>query len=367
MNNVHLVINVYKPRRYFMSGKLWMKLLALGAIAWLSEIKAEGGMAFNMPGKSYQGELPALSQEETILSGELKNHVRYLAETVGERNLTHYDGLNKSVEYIAGQFKASGYNPEVQEYKVPLGFLGHKWQNTHYEQQIYKNVLAEIKGSEKPDEIIVIGAHYDSVPIPGCKGANDNASGVAATLALAKFFADKPQKRTLRFAAFANEEPPFFWTKGMGSYVYARSCKAENEKIIAMLTPETIGFYSSEEGSQKYPFPLNWFYPSKGDFIAFAGNSGSELLIKQCVKSFRANAKFPSEGACIPRCIPHIGFSDHWSFWKMNYPAFMITDTAMFRYKYYHTASDNYDRIDYDKTARVVESLKHVVASLASE
>ncbi|MEI8248629.1 MAG: M28 family peptidase [Lentisphaerota bacterium] len=350
-----------------MSKTSWLKLLALGTIPLLSGIKAEGGMALNMPGSSYRGNLPALSPDEAALSMELKKHVQYLAETIGERNLAHYDGLNKSAEYLAEQFKAGGCKPEIQEYKAPAGFLRSKWQNQHYEQQIYKNIVVAIKGTEKPDEIIVIGAHYDSVPIAGCKGANDNASGVAATLALAKYFAAKPQKRTLRFVAFANEEPPFFWTKCMGSYVYARSCKAKNEKIIAMLTTETIGFYSDEAGSQKYPFPLSWFYPSKGNFIAFAGNTGSETLIKQCVKSFRDNAKFPSEGACIPRCIPHIGFSDHWSFWKMDYPALMITDTAMFRYKYYHTASDNYDMLDYDRMARVVEGLKHVAGNLASE
>ena len=350
-----------------MSKTSWLKMLVLGTIPLLSGIKAECGMSLNMPGSSYQDKLPVLSADETALSMELKKHVQYLAETIGERNLVHYEGLNKSAEYLAEQFKAAGCKPEIQEYKVPAGFLRSKWQDQHYEQQIYKNIAVEIRGTERPDEIIVIGAHYDSVPIAGCKGANDNASGVAATLALAKYFADKPQKRTLRFVAFANEEPPFFWTKGMGSYVYAHSCKAKKEKITAMLTPETIGFYSDEAGSQKYPFPLSWLYPSKGNFIAFAGNSGSEVLIKQCVKSFRDNAKFPSEGACIPRCIPHIGFSDHWSFWKMDYPALMITDTAMFRYKYYHTASDDYDRIDYDKMARVVEGLKHVVGNLATE
>ena len=350
-----------------MLNKSWSKLLVPGMMLLLMGINAEGGMSLTMPGKSYQDKLPALSETETVLSKELKNHVRYLAETVGERNLLHYDNLNKAVEYITAQLNSSGCKLETQEYKVPAGFLSRKWQDKHYEQQVYKNIVAEIKGTEKPDEIIVIGAHYDSAPIAGCKGANDNASGVAATIALAKYFSDKPQKRTLRFVAFANEEPPFFWTKAMGSYVYAKSCKAKNEKIIAMFTPETIGFYSDAADSQKYPPPLNLFYPSTGNFIAFAGDSGSESLIKECVKSFRDNAKFPSEGACLSRVILHIGFSDHWSFWKMDYPALMVTDTAMFRYKFYHTNSDNYDKIDYDKMARVTEGLKHVIKDLAGK
>ena len=350
-----------------MLNKSWIRLTAAGIILTLAGIDAEAGTALKMPGKSYQGELPALSETETALSKELKSHVQYLAETIGERNLAHYDNLNKAAEYITGQLKLKGCSLEIQEYKVPAGFLAKKWGDKHYEQQIYKNIVVEIKGTEKPDEIIVVGAHYDSVPIAGCKGANDNASGTAATLALAKYFADKPQKRTLRFVAFANEEPPFFWTKAMGSYVYAKSCKAKNEKITAMLTPETIGFYSDAADSQKYPPPLNLFYPSTGNFIAFVGDSGSEALIKECVKSFRDNAQFPSEGACLSRIILHIGFSDHWSFWKMDYRALMVTDTAMFRYKNYHTPADDYDKIDYDKMARVTEGLKYVIKDLAGK
>jgi Zn-dependent M28 family amino/carboxypeptidase len=204
------------------------------------------------------------------------------------------------------------------------------------------------------------------VPIAGCKAANDNASGVAAVLELAKYFSENPQSRTIRFVAFTNEEPPFFWTKYMGSYVYAKECKSKNEKITAMLTPETIGCYSDKKGSQNYPFPLNLYYPSKGNFIAFVANSKSKELTKQCVKTFRENAQFPSIGACLPMIVPRIGSSDHWSFWRMGYPALMVTDTAPYRYRHYHKTTDNMENMDFNKMARVVDGLKNVITELAN-
>jgi hypothetical protein len=331
----------------------------------LSSLFTCGCFYTKMPGKNYQGELPPLTEQQKILRKELKKHVYQLSEEIGERNLSSYNGLERAADYITGQFKSYGYEVGIQEYSVPAGALRKRWKPSNYEQQKYKNIVAELKGTEKADEIIVIGAHYDSAPVPGCKAANDNASGVAAVLELAKYFSGKPRKRTIRFVAFANEEPPFFWTKYMGSYVYAGECKRKNEKIVGMLTPETIGCYSNEKNSQRYPFPLNMLYPSTGNFIAFVSDSKSKDLTMQSVKIFREHTKFPSEGACLPPSVPMIGASDHWSFWKMGYPALMVTDTAPFRYRYYHTAQDSMENMDFDGMARVVDGLKHVVEGLA--
>ena len=133
-----------------------------------------------------------------------------------------------------------------------------------------------------------------------------------------------------------------------------------------MLTPETIGCYSDKKGSQSYPFPLSLYYPSEGNFIAFVSNTTSKELTKRCVKTFRENVQFPSFGVCVPMIVPRIGSSDHWSFWKMGYPALMITDTAPYRYRYYHTASDNLENLDFGKMARVVDGLKYVIKNLAN-
>ena len=149
----------------------------------------------------------------------------------------------------------------------------------------YANLSVEIGGSSTPSEIVIIGGHYDSVA--GCPGANDNASGTAAVLALAELFATSAPARTLRFAAFTNEEPPHFQTDGMGSRVCARNCRARGENVVAMLSLETIGFYSDAEGSQSYPPPFSLFYPSKGNFIAFVGNVGSRDLVRRALRMFR--------------------------------------------------------------------------------
>ncbi|MBP0030059.1 MAG: M28 family peptidase [Roseofilum sp. Guam] len=147
----------------------------------------------------------------------------------------------------------------------------------------------------------------------------------------------------------------------MGSLVYAKICKQRQDNIVGMISLETMGYYSDELGSQQYPTPLNLFYPLQGNFIAFIGNMDSGNWVKQVIGSFHQHTQFPSEGAAVPNLLPGIGWSDHWSFWQQGYPALMITDTAPFRYPYYHTAEDTPDKIDYGKLARVVVGLERVI------
>ena len=132
-----------------------------------------------------------------------------------------------------------------------------------------------------------------------------------------------------------------------------------------MISLETIGFYSETPGSQKYPPVLGAFYPNRGDFIGFVGDSESRDLVRRCVRKFREAASFPSEGVAAPADWPGIGWSDHWSFWHEKYPAIMITDTAPFRYSYYHTPRDTFEKVDFGKMARVVDGVREVVESLA--
>jgi hypothetical protein len=224
------------------------------------------------------------------------------------------------------------------------------------------NIEAEIRGARP--EIVVIGAHYDSVF--GSPGANDNGSGVAALLALARRFAGKPTGQTLRFVAFANEEPPYFQTEQMGSLVYARQCKARGDQISAMISLETMGYFSDAPGSQTYPsLGIRPFYPSTGNFIGFVGNIRSRALLHRAILLFRQQAKLPSEGGALPSFLPGVGWSDQWAFWQCGYPAFMITDTAPFRYPHYHEATDTPDKLDYDRFALVVSGVEKMIAELA--
>jgi hypothetical protein len=146
----------------------------------------------------------------------------------------------------------------------------------------------------------------------------------------------------------------------MGSLVYAKRCKDRGERIVAMLSLETIGFYSDVKGSQKYPPPLSLFYPSTGNFIGFVGDRSSTDLMRSVVKTFRATTRFPSEGAALFASLPGVGWSDHWSFWQVGYPGVMVTDTAPFRYPHYHTGADTPDKLDYE-LERVVGELVGVL------
>jgi len=301
------------------------------------------------------------------LENELKQYVYMLAEKIGERNLTDYEGLNQAADYITAEFASTGISPQTQSYQVQSGSLRRKWRQYNYDKQIYRNIVLEIKGTAKPEEIIVVGAHYDSVPIKGCLAANDNASGVAALLAIARHFATNPQKKTLRFVAFTNEEPPFFWKAGMGSMVYAKKCRADGDNIRGMLSLETIGCYSDEEDSQRYPLPLfSTIFPSKGNFIAFVTDSKSKQFQQDCLSSFKKHSTFPAEGAALPLTVPRIGASDHFAFRKAGYPGLMVTDTAPYRDRTYHTDKDNPDHLDYARMAVVVEGLKGVITDISN-
>jgi hypothetical protein len=343
-----------------------------------------------MPGRSFSGDPPPLTPAQSALADELQRDVEMLAGTIGKRNVYYSTGLNQAVAFLEQSLRDAGYADVRRQAFRSLGMDVH-------------NLEVEIRGSSRPEEIVVVGAHYDSVD--DSPAANDNGSGVAATLALARRFANiggpgvspgrvantedaadeveavattdarpgetpgppivAPPARTLRFVLFVNEEPPHFQTDEMGSLVYARACRERNENIVAMLSLETIGCYSDAPGSQVYPVrSIGWLYPSVGNFIAFVGDYRSRHLVRQAIGTFRANAQFPSEGAALPGWITGVGWSDHWAFWQCGYPAMMVTDTALFRYPHYHQRSDTPDKLDYPRTARVVEGMETVVREL---
>ena len=305
-----------------------------------------------MPGNSFKGAPPALTNSEVNLSNRLRNHVYVLAMEIGERNWPCYEALDRARSYIEGQFKKM----DLETKSMPYPFQG----------ETFYNVEAILKGSEPSRPCIVIGAHYDSVE--GSPGANDNATGVAALLELARLLRLERLSRTIRFVAFANEEPPYFNTgEGMGSIEYVRSFQGPEAAIHCMLSLETIGFYADDQNSQEYPPFVGLFYPNKGNFIAFVGNFGSRRLVRNVVRSFRLGATIPSEGAALPSLIPGVSFSDHRSFWEAGIPALMVTDTAFYRDSKYHLSTDTAERLNYEQMARVVVGLSRAVADLCGE
>src|SRR5438046_7680119 len=266
-----------------------------------------------MPGKNVSTAGP-LSPDEVELREELRADVQKLAGEIGERNMWHYPQLNAAADFIQDSFARAGLHPRRDSYDI--------------HGQACHNIEAEIPGSHP--EILLIGAHYDSVF--GSPGANDNGTGVAATLALARRFVGRTPQHTMRFVAFVNEEPPYFLSDEMGSFIYAGRCKARGDKVSAMISLETIGYFSDAPQSQTYPAPgLGILYPKVGNFIGFVSNVHSRTLLRRVVALFRKHAKIPSEGAALPSFIPGVSWSDQWSFWPHGYRGIMITDTALFR------------------------------------
>jgi len=304
-----------------------------------------------MPGQSHEGPLPALTEEQRNCAGNLRAHVDVLAGRIGERTQARPEALRAAEDYLAAELANTGGTPVRLEFTV-RGVRA-------------ANLELTLLGRRLPQEIVVIGAHYDSAR--GSPGANDNASGVAAALVLAGRLSAKPHARTLRVVLFANEEPPNFQTDRMGSLVYARGSRARGDHIVAMLSLETMGYYSDVKGSQKYPAPLGLLFPSRGNFIGFVSNPDSADLLRTTIASFRKHARFPSEGVAMAEDRPGIGWSDHWAFWQAGYPAVMVTDTAPFRYPHYHTRGDTPDKLDYERLARVVVGLEAVVLDLLGD
>ncbi len=318
--------------------RITIAVVAVFALLWWFGVR--------MPGKNISSAAP-LSPDDIDLRAELKSDVQMLAGKIGERNMLHYAQLNAAADFIEDSFSRAGLHPRRDSYDV-------RGQACH-------NIEAEIPGT-RPD-IVLIGAHYDSVL--GSPGANDNGSGVAALLALARRFAGKPAQQTLRFVAFVNEEPPYFLSGQMGSFVYAGRCKARGDRISAMISLETIGYFSDAPQSQTYPAPgLGVFYPTVGNFIGFVGNVHSRALLRRSIALFRKHAKIPSEGAALPSFVPGVSWSDQWAFWQHGYPGIMITDTAPFRYPHYHSATDTPDKLDYDRFALVVSGMQKVIQEL---
>jgi hypothetical protein len=299
-----------------------------------------------MPGKNVLAARP-LSPDEVILREELRADVQKLAGEIGERNMWHYAQLNAAADFIEDSFSRAGLHPRRVSYDM--------------HQQACHNIEAEVPGAHP--EIILVGAHYDSVF--GSPGANDNGSGVAATLALARRFASAKPKHTIRFVAFVNEEPPYFLSGEMGSLIYARRCKERGDRISAMISLETIGYFSDAPNSQTYPSPvLGVLYPKVGNFIGFVSNVHSRALLRRVMALFREHAKIPSEGAALPTFIPGVSWSDQWSFWQNGYRAIMVTDTAPFRYPYYHSPNDTPNKLDYDHFTLVVSGMERVIEGL---
>lgn len=285
------------------------------------------------------------------LHERLRSHVFTLAEAIGERNIFLPEALRAAESYIEEEWRRQGYH--VKRLVQPMEGID------------CANLEITVPGVRNPEDIVVVGAHYDSVF--GSPGADDNASGVAGLLELSRLFRSTPPDGTVRLVAFTNEEPPFFATRHMGSLNYAKAARRRGDSIRLMISLEMLGCYCQEAGSQRYPPLLKPFFPDRGNFIAFVSDWRSRTHLRRMVRAFRSHSEFPVESLAAPWLVPGVAASDHFSFWRQGYRAMMVTDTAFYRNPWYHTGGDLPQRLDYRNFARVVDGLRGALLDGAAD
>jgi len=307
----------------------------------------------SMPGRTRTAPLEAATPLQATAAARLRESVERLA-ALGERSTRRPQALSSAAALLVGALADAHIPAERLDYAC--------------DDVIVSNLEVALPGSQAGASTIVVGAHYDSAD--GTPGADDNASGSAALLELARRLAARHAadgsfpRHTLRLVFFVNEEPPHFQTESMGSLVHARVMAARGEAVAAMLAFDGLGYYDDRAGSQHYPAPFSAFYPDTANFLGFVGDLSSGALVHRCVASFRASGALPCEGIATFSGLQGIGWSDHWSYWQIGAPAVMVTDTAFFRNDNYHEPTDVPDTLDFERLARAVDGIEAVVVEL---
>lgn len=287
-------------------------------------------------------------------SGRLEGDVRTLSEGFGERSVRDRGNLNAAGAWVMQELGAMGYRVWREASPVREG--------TAF------NVIAEKRGARWPEEIVVIGAHYDTEV--GTPGADDNASGVAGMLELARRFARVDTGRTVRFVAFTNEEGSNSRGNVMGSRVSAEGSRERGERVVAMLSLEMLGYADSTPGSQGYPFERDSVIgrslnlPDRGDFIAVVGRTADAELVERLGSAMVGAGTVRVVPAALPPLVRDMYRSDHANYWVSGYSAVMVTDTSNFRNPHYHKATDVAGTLDFGFMAGVVDALEAGVWAL---
>lgn len=312
------------------------------------------------------------------VAGALRRHVRALAEGIGERNVYRPGSMERSAAYIEARLREAGYSVRRQPVPVPATAAFALTEPV----TVY-NIEAVKPGTLAGARTLVIGAHYDTrvgmpdwsahgPPLPGrsgTPGANDNASGVAALLVLAERLRDTPLPHTVRFVAYANEEPPFYHTASMGSRVHARSLVRElpADRVIGMISLETLGVYSPRVNRKRAVavVPGAAGLPDRCDYVAFMSTATGRRFSAASAAVFARCSRMPVRQVSLPYVTDTVSWSDDWSYMKSGIASFAVTDTAFLRCDDYHETSDTWEKLDYAPFAEVVCGLIETVKAPA--
>lgn len=299
-----------------------------------------------------------LSQAPEVSPERLKAHVKYLSVDLYPRSFDRFKNIKLAAQYIQQQFIAAGADVVLQQVSV--------------QESQYTNIVARFGSSTGP--LLVIGAHYDShgdagegakyplgySPESHTPGADDNASGVAGLIELARLLHRYPPSRPIELVAYTLEEPPNYATDNMGSVWHARSLVAAKRPVRLMLSLEMIGYFSDGAHSQKATLGLGSLYPDKGNFIAVVGGFDNFIATRRAKSLMAGASDLPVRSINAPSFVPGIDFSDHRSYTAEGFPALMVTDTAFYRNSNYHGAGDTYDKLDYRRMAKVVQGVYEI-------
>ncbi|GAA4198279.1 M28 family peptidase [Pedobacter jeongneungensis] len=284
------------------------------------------------------------AQSDTAL---IRSHLKTLTKTPQFRNHSNIDQLNLTADYIRNIFQKSTNSVSVQEYNV--------------NQKTYKNIICSF-GTENKRRIIV-GAHYDVCGDQ--EGADDNASGITGLLELSRLLKGKKLNYRIDLVAYTLEEPPYFRTEFMGSYIHAKSLKESKAEVFGMISLEMIGYFKDEAKTQSYPLGvLAVKYGNKGNYITLVKKFGSGEFVDQFSKNFKASKSILAKTFASPPSLPGIDFSDHLNYWKFDYDAMMITDTSFYRNKNYHQKTDTMETLDIPRMGKVIDGVYNGLISL---
>ncbi len=281
----------------------------------------------------------------------LKAHVTMLSEEFIPRDYKHPENLDRTASYIRTEFENTDGRVSEQVYTV--------------DGVVYRNIILML--GPQTQERIVVGAHYDTAgELPG---ADDNASGIAGLIELARLLSRAPLLLTVELVAYTLEEPPFFRTDQMGSYIHATQLREQGIQLRIMIALEMIGYFSDDANSQHFPLAiLNLLYPTEGNWLAVIGDMASGAEVRAVKTSMRAATELPVYSFnAPPSLVAGIDWSDHLNYRKNGYPGIMISDTAFLRNLNYHTEHDTPDLLDYDRMAMVVAGVYSAVLDIARE
>jgi hypothetical protein len=305
----------------------------------------------SMPGQSPAVSSGAMTEEEKDTSERLKNECEELAHRIGQRSTVKQEAVQRAREYIGKRLTNYTFHPKETNF------------SSRGEQGV--NLEVEVEGMMAKDEILVVGAHYDTASYT--PGADDNASGVAMLIEVARLVSARPHDRTIQLVFFDRGSTRFASTNDAGSYAWAADAKKQGKKIVGMLSLDSVGMFLDQPGSQGGPFPLSLCYPDEGNFIMFAGDFGSRQLVQACVQNFRAQGGVPCEGISLPSFLPWMAHSDHHPFRQNDWPAMIVTDTGTYRNTELGQMSDTPDRLNYDRMAKVTTRLAQIIERLAQK